>query len=290
MTLGAKYESRREGNWRLQVLPERWSRDLWAEILSHLASAEPQEHPQTRRLRVSQARDCLAYYLKIYSPASGAGVIKDLFRDSKAMRALKQGEALSQQGFHAPLAVAGGEERNSGVLRRAFLLTLELAAQPLAAVLRERLAPPLDRPAVRRKWKWSRQLALEVRRFHQQGFVHGDLVASNVMVGLGEDDEATFFFMDNDRTKRYPVWLPHRLWRRNLVQLNRIVLPGISLQDRMRFLRIYLGDRPWGKSERRLIHWLEKRTRRRRKECESIEAQVSFRELMRWNGPFAKNL
>ena len=263
---------------------------MWAEILSHLARAEPREHPQTRRLRVGQAGERADHYLKIYYPSSGAGVIKDLFRDSKAMHALKQGEALSQLGFHVPPAVAGGEERDLGVLRRAFLLTLEVAAQPLATVLRERFAPPLDRPAVRRKRKWLRQLALETRRLHQHGFVHGDLIASNILVGLGEDGGVTFFYMDNDRTRRYPAWLPHLLRRRNLVQLNRIVLPGISLQDRMRFLRVYLGEKLWGTRERRLIHWLERRTRRRRKECERIEAKVSFRELMRWNGPFAKNL
>jgi hypothetical protein len=110
------------------------------------------------------------------------------------------------------------------------------------------------------------------------------------MVRAEADGGMIFFFMDNDRTRRYPAWLPHRLWRRNLVQLNRVVLPGISLQDRMRFLRIYLGGGPWRDRERRLIRWLEKRTRRRRKECERIEAKVSFRELMRWNGPFAKKL
>jgi hypothetical protein len=64
----------------------------------------------------------------------------------------------------------------------------------------------------------------------------------------------------------------------------------VSLQDRMRFARVYLGKARWGAAERRLIRWLERRTRRRRKECERIEAKVSFRELMRWNGPFAKNL
>ena len=243
VALRARYEVRRERRWRLLVLPEKWSQGLWSEILSHLARAEPQEHPQTRRLRVGQAGDCADYYLKIYYPSSGAGVIKDMFRDSKAIRALKQGEALAQFGFHAPLAVMAGEERNLRALTGAFLLTLEVVAQPLAAALREHFSPPLDLPAVRRKRKWLKQLALEIRRLHQCGFVHGDLVASNILVGLGEDGGVTFFYMDNDRTRRYPAWLPHLLWRRNLVQLNRIVLPGISLQDRMRFLRVYLGEK-----------------------------------------------
>jgi serine/threonine protein kinase len=206
------------------------------------------------------------------------------------MRALKQTESLSRLRFNAPPVVAAGEERAGGFLRSAFLLTREIDARPLIQVLRERFVPPLDRKAIGRKRRWLARLAGEVRRMHASGFVHGDLVPSNVFVGFDSEDDAIFYFMDHDRTRRYPRGLPHWLWRRNLVQLNRIVLPGVSLQDRMRFARVYLGKARWGAAERRLIRWLERRTRRRRKECERIEAKVSFRELMRWNGPFAKNL
>ena len=289
MALPFEYELRREGRWRLLVLPENWRGDLWEEILDRLASSSPRKHPQTVRLDAAGSEGA-GYYLKIYSSSNGARAIKDWFRDSKAVRALKLGAALSRAGFHAPTAVGAGEERTFGALGRAFLLTAEIAAQPIATVLRERLAPPLDRPAVRKKRQWLKQLAVETRRLHQNGFVHGDLVASNILARLEGDGGPIFFYMDNDRTVRYPIRLPHRLWRRNLVQLNRLILPGISLQDRMRFLKIYLGERPWGRRERRLVRWLEMKTRRRRKECDHIQAKVSFRELMRWNGPFAKNL
>ncbi len=277
------YEIRREGGWKLRVRPEAWSGALWDEIRARIAETASDKHPRTLRL-------CAGYYLKIYSPPKGAARVKDVLRNSKAMRALKQTEALSRLGFHAPPVVAAGEERAGGMLRSAFLLTREIQAQPLIQILRERFVPPLDRAAVQRKRRWLARLAGEVRRMHASGFVHGDLVPSNVFVGFDGDEEAFFYFMDHDRTRRYPRGLPHRLWRRNLVQLNRIVLPGVSLQDRMRFARVYLDKARCAKNERRLIRWLERRTRRRRKECERIEANVSFRELMRWNGPFAKNL
>jgi len=287
--LGAEYEFRREGGWRLAVRPEKWRAELWAEILARIEAAEGRKHPQTARLAGAPAQGA-TYYLKIYSPPAGAAALKDLLRHSKAVRALKQSEALARLGFHAPPAVAAGEERTFGVLGRSFLLTSEIAAKPLAAALRKYCAPPLDRSGVSRKRRWLTQLARETCRLHRHGFVHGDLVASNIFAGLEPGGAARFYYMDNDRTRRYPAWLPQRLWRRNLVQLNRIVLPGISLQDRMRFLRNYLGETPWAKRERRLIRWLEKKTRQRRRECEHVEAEVSFRELMRWNGPFAKNL
>jgi hypothetical protein len=90
--------------------------------------------------------------------------------------------------------------------------------------------------------------------------------------------------MDNDRTHQYPKWFPQVFWRRNLVQLNRIPLPGITLQDRVRFLSHYLGLKEWGSKERRLLSWLERKTRQRRKECDSVDAKGSFRQLMRWHG------
>jgi hypothetical protein len=277
------YEIRRDGRWRLRVKPETWSSPLWAEIRARIAETAQDKHPRTLRLAGG-------YYLKIYSPPKGAARIKDVMRRSKALRALKQTDALLRLGFHAPPVVAAGEERAGGFLRGAFLLMREIEGQPLIQVLRERFVPPLAAAEIGLKRRWLSRLAAEIRRMHASGFVHGDLVPSNVFVGFNPEGEAIFYFMDHDRTRRYPRRLPHRLWRRNLVQLNRIVLPGVSLQDRMRFARVYFDKARWGPSERRLIRWLERRTRRRRKECERIEAKVSFRELMRWNGPFAKNL
>jgi serine/threonine protein kinase len=260
---------------------------LWAEIQRQLESRQPSAHPQTQRFRYPDSDRGREFYLKIYYPSDPLGTLKDLFRDSRAVRALKQGEALSQLGLHVPAAVAAGEERSFRWLRRAFLLALSVEGMPLPLFLRSQASLPTALGGLKRKRGCLRQLAVEVRRLHQQGFVHGDLVPSNILVRL-ESGDATFFYIDHDRTRRYPPWFPHRLWRRNLVQLNRFVLPGISLQDRMRFLRSYVGGRPWSRSDRRLIRWLEAKTRQRRQECDRIEAQVSFRELMRWNGPFAK--
>jgi hypothetical protein len=88
--------------------------------------------------------------------------------------------------------------------------------------------------------------------------------------------------MDNDRTRRYPKWLPQFLWKRNLVQLNRLPLSSISLQDRIRFFREYSATESSAELDRPLLQWLEKRTRQRRKECDSIDPTVSFRRLMSW--------
>lgn len=290
MALSSKYRLLREGKWRLLIQPAQWSRELWEEVLRQLADGAWRDiHPETRRFRYPRGEEGREYYLKIYHRSHPFGTIKDLFRQSKSFRALKQGLALAEHGFHVPFAVAAGEERDRRLLKRAFLLTVRIDGSPLPLYLREHHAVPLSLIALREKRESLRKLALEIGRLHRMGFVHGDLVPSNILIRR-EERGVGFFYMDNDRTRRYPVWLPQRLWMRNLVQLNRFVLPGVSLQDRMRFLKSYLGGKTWGRKERRLARQLEKRTRERRLECDRIAAQVSFRELMRWDGPFASDI
>lgn len=289
MGLSSKYRWLHEGKWTLLVHAERWSQELWGEVLRQLAGQKSAAHPQTNRFRYPQGEKGEEFYLKVYHRAHFLGSVKDLCRHSKALRALQQGLALAERGFHVPFAVAAGEERDFRLLKRSFLLTARVEGPPLPLFLQAHFAVPLAPAALQEKRESLKKLALEIRRLHQAGFVHGDLVPSNILV-RAEEKGVAFFYMDNDRTRCYPAWFPQRLWKRNLVQLNRFVLPGISLQDRMRFLRSYLGGESWARSDRRLMRWLEEKTRKRRLECDQIEARVSFRELMRWNGPFTRDI
>jgi hypothetical protein len=260
---------------------------LWAKISELLKAQTPASHPRTIRFSCARGGSNEEYYLKIHYGAGIPERFKDWFRDSKAFRALQQSEALAQNGFAAPLVVAAGEERRGGFLDRAFLLSFGIKGVILPFFLRDAFPVPLDRPSLRKKRAYMRRLATEIRRLHGSGFVHGDLTPNNIFVEL-KGQEPVFFFMDNDRTRRYPAWLPQRLWRRNLVQFNRFALPGITLQDRLRLLRIYLGKHRLARRDRRLIEWLEKRTRKRCQERNPLASRISFRELMRWNGPPAK--
>jgi hypothetical protein len=81
-------------------------------------------------------------------------------------------------------------------------------------------------------------LGEEVARLHRAGFIHGDLTPYNVIVERGEPPR--FVFIDHERTCRAPIVgrMRHRL--RNLVQLGRLELPGLTLADRVRVLRAYV--------------------------------------------------
>lgn len=277
------YLSRREGNWKLWFLPQRWSADLWRSVKDHIDGAAYSSHPITIKMHIAGAGRDEGLYLKIFHRSAGLAAFKDGFRDSKAVRSLKQGVALAELGFCVPFAVAAGEERKCRILKRAFILTRAIPGKPLPLFLLDFTVGSDKRLAFSEKRKELKRLALAIRSFHQLGFVHGDLIPANILVSGDGPGKRRFFLMDNDRTRRYPPWFPQPLWKRNLVQLNRFPLPEITLQDRMRFLKYYLWARRWGEKERGLLFWLEKKTRQRRKECDGIDSTGRFRELMRWH-------
>src|SRR5207253_7588963 len=141
--------------------------------------------------------------------------------------------ALRGAGFGAPVAVAAGRRAGEGLLA-----TRDTGGDDLiATVIRLR-----DRRAKR---TLLRALGAEVGRLHAAGFVHGDLVPPNVRVVDGR-----FVFLDNDRTRRGAL-LVRMAGRRNLVQLGRFVVPGLTLTDRARVLAAYARGRGLSRERRR---------------------------------------
>ena len=263
----SNYHSYREGEWKFWVHARLWGPTLWEEISSHLKSSSPSDHPQTLRFRYPRGVDGSDYYLKIYHHSDPLGSIKDLFRVSKALRALRQSESLLREGFHTPLTVAAGEKRTARFIKMAFLLTLSVEGKLLPYFIQDHYLPLEDHSLIRKRVQ-IRHLAEDVRRLHQLGFIHGDLVPYNILV-QSKEDEIQFFYLDNDRTRRYPRWISRELWKRNLVQLNRFSLPGITQRDRARFLCSYAGVERLGDRERRMARWLEGETRKRAQRMES---------------------
>ena len=282
MTVALRYRRFSEGDWKFAVLSEEWTRELHDRVLDLVERQPPSKRPQTMELPHADAKQGERLYLKVFHQAPGMANLKDLFRQSKALRSLRQGEALSAAGFDVPTTIAAGENRRFRILRRAFVLTRGIRGSPAPVFLRDCSLSDGSPLPLAEKRNAIRRLAEQVARFHRLGFVHGDLVPSNILVSMVEGAGLRLFFMDNDRTRRYPRWLPQSIWKRNLIQLNRLPLPGISLQDRMRFFRSYFGDKDLGPVDLRFLRWLEVKTRQRRRECDSVDATGDFRKLMRW--------
>jgi Lipopolysaccharide kinase (Kdo/WaaP) family len=276
------YQLRRAGPWNLLVLPDRWSEQLEEAVMSRIREREASKHPQTIPFGVSGPHAQKHYFIKLFHGNGINDALKNLFRASKPKRFWGQGLALSAAGFRVPTVVALGELRQFRVFRVGFVLTSRIHGQPLPDFLQNLAAAPQGRRDLRLKRDGLARLAELVRQFHRLGFVHGDLIANNLLVAVAEA-EPQFYFMDNDRTSRFPRWWPAHGWKRNLVQLNRMPLAGVTLQDRMRFFCRYLGRRRLSERDRRLVRWLEQQTRKRRYECDGVGPKGNFRRLMHFS-------
>lgn len=280
----ADYRWIKLGEWRLVVEPGSWNEALQKQIIELVEQQPWAKHPQTVFLQVSSNGHKVELFLKIMHANRGGASWKNWLRRSKALQAWRQGAALVEAGFHAPMTVAAGEQRRFGGLRRSFILSRKVTAQGAPFVLSNLLGCSSRSQALEVKRCGLWQLAATIRDFHDKGFVHGDMLATNIFIRRTADDRMMFYFMDNDRTRRYPRWLPQSQWKRNLVQLNRLPLPGITLQDRMRFFHAYLRKSQLSSEDAKLARWFERKTRERRQECDGASSVDGFRRLMRWFG------
>jgi hypothetical protein len=194
----------------------------------------------------------------------------------RARRAFVMARALVAAGFAAPVPLLMGTRGREGVL-----VTADAGGEELVALL-GRLAGG-DPERRRTKRVVLRRLGAEVARLHRAAFVHGDLVPPN----LRWRDDAPVY-LDNDRTRRGLLAIGAR---RNLVQLGRFVVPGLSATDRMRVLVAYGDARGWDiRRRRRLAAWLVQKITQRRCAIDHIApdaaARAGFRTLMQSGGPF----
>jgi hypothetical protein len=247
----------------------RWCHDGWRGVLDVDAGVSPGDvlgaardpdgrpsrHARTRRLPAAQA----ALWLKVY-PAPGGW---------RAWRAWRMARALAAAGFAVADGVLCGRRRGEGVL-----VTRDVGGRPLLEVLGTASGPA--------KRELLGTLGRTVGALHARGFVHGDLVPSNLQVCGG-----TIVLLDHDRTRRgrLLVW-----WggRRNLVQLGRFVVPGVRVVDRVRVLCAYAQRRGLGRRARhRLARWVATKTVARRRIIDRVPAaavRAGYATVMRTPG------
>ena len=248
----------RHGEWRGLV-------DLAAGVAPGALVAEADDdggrrsrHARTRPLDGVHA----GLWLKVYAAPDGP----------RARRAWRMGGALAAAGFDVPDGVLVGVRRRAGVL-----VTRDVGGRAL-----------IDAVAAARgeaKRELLCALGRAVGALHAAGFVHGDLVPSNVQVRDG-----AIAFLDHDRTRRGRalVW-----WggRRNLVQLGRFIVPGVSLGDRLRVLAAYADRRGLSRrARRRLARWVAAKVTARRIAIDRLPPEDARRaghaRLMRSGGEF----
>jgi hypothetical protein len=249
----------RENSWRGWIDPT-----AGVDPIACLAAAagEGRASRHARTVRMAGATGIL--FVKTY-PAPGGW---------RALHAFRAGDQLARAGLGVPTAVVAARQGRVGLL-----ITRDVGGEDVMTAVARR------RGQHRAKRMLLRRIGAEVGRLHRLGFVHGDLVPPNLHL-----DEARFVFLDNDRTRRSP-FLVFVSGRRNLVQLGRFVVPGLTLTDRARVLAAYAAERRLSRrARRRLAWWVIHKTTARRCAIDHIAADAAaragFRALMRSGGPF----
>ena len=261
------YRRERYDRWVLRLDPARWRAGWWGQLVPHFAAPEGvvarSRHAQTVRVALADDTSTTTAYLKLYHDAGWTTVAKDLWRRSKARQAWRMSVRLAADGFDVPPVLAVGEQWH-GWRRRAFLLTAAVDWPDLAqwAIALAAAGAP---DAWRRRRAVLVALGDSVGRFHARGYVHGDLVVNNVLVSEGPP--VRICFIDHDRSRRPGRVGRRHQQRRNLVQLNRVVLPAVHDSDRLRAFVRYARARGWSRDRWRAeARWLARRTGERRRQ------------------------
>jgi len=181
-------------------------------------------------------------YYKEYLHRSAWDAVKHLARATRAMRAVKASHMLTNHAFRVPEVVAFGERRTAFVPGRCFVMTLDVSEAVSLSDLIIENHRRFDLSGWRRdRRELARTLGGIIGRMHRAGIVHGDLRSGNILARRAED-RWEVFFLDNERTRRWP-WLPPHLRLKNLVQIG-MLPPGVTATDRFRFWRAYLAECP----------------------------------------------
>ncbi len=217
-------------------------------------------------------------FIKRFKPRSLLIRVKDSLRGSRAFRALEAGEMLEKHGICAPSVIAVGEKRRLGLLTESFLVTLPLNASPLTEIFL-----PVGNFRVKREM--VRNLGREIGRMHRIGIIHGDLIPGNIFVDMNED-KLSICLLDNESTRKVTeVNINDRI--KNLVQLNRVILPRITSTDRVRFFDAYMEENPSLKTSRdellrKVGEVTSERVMRHRGIPLEDRKKITFRAVMAW--------
>jgi hypothetical protein len=175
--------------------------------------------------------------VKVFTLRPGAPRLRYLLRRSKAHHEATIARRLKALGFEAAEPIAIGEDRSLGLLRKSYSVIPVHPARDLRALLEDPATTKKNRRTV------LQAFAVFARRLHDGGIDQDDFSPNNFLV----TDEQSFVLIDFERCRiRSP--LGNRRWKL-LAKLHRHDL-GVSLTERLRFLRAYLGPEA-GIAERR---------------------------------------
>jgi hypothetical protein len=179
------------------------------------------------------------FYLKEFRDRGLKDKIKRSLGFLRSKRAFSAGEILLKNDFLSPLPVVYGMKKTLLFIKKDFLITKGVPGDRTYQYFQSRFHLPLSSEMCTEKRELLCAAGYEIGRLHGMGIFHGDLRVGNVIIDSGESSPR-FYFIDNEKTRRYRM-LPEKKRLKNLVQLNMVLLPHITMTDRLRFFNAYLS-------------------------------------------------
>ncbi len=181
---------------------------------------------------------------------------------SSVRRAWENGHALLRRDIATPRPLLYVESA-AGLQVRQYLITEAIPNSTTLFDWQQEQFPQLDKqqqPKV--LTNVANQLAHQLRRLHACGFEHRDLKSKNILLSQANGEYRTWL-LDLEGVRHWPV-LPQQRWIQNLSRLNAssLSVSEISLSDRLRFLKTYLGS-AYSRSWKQTWQKIEARTRRK---------------------------
>jgi len=198
------------------------------------------------------------YFHKTFLSRNWLDRLKDIFRRSRAERALRGHLLLQENGFCAPrINVVGRKGSNNFVVSQAGRKVKIL--HQLLRQMSDSDSPEEQYPL---RKEFVRQLGHTVGKLHYLGISHGDLRSGNIIIDTSDAGRLRCFFLDNERTVCYRK-LPQHKRLKNLVQLNMIPESFVAKSDRLRFFKAYLQENPDLALQKKWLTRIVKKTQKR---------------------------
>lgn len=172
-----------------------------------------------------------SFFFKEFLSRGWQDRIKDMFRDTRAVRAFRGELILTEAGLNAPPILLIGERTGSN-----FMVTEEI---PDATNLYFMVTEPEKYPLP--PHQFAKQLGELIGTLHANGISHGDLRWGNILWN-GTGESLAFYFIDNERTVKYSR-LPDRVRFKNLVQMA-MSADHLTTYHVLRFFVAYLRKNP----------------------------------------------
>jgi len=175
---------------------------------------------------------------KEYLPRGGAGWLKNLFRPSKARIELLISTRLLALGIPCPEPVAAVEIRWFRFLKKAYLFSEELTdSSSLLELMDNRGYQQLKR---RQLNGVIRAIAETVATAHVNGFFHGDLNASHIILQEWNQDEPSIYLLDFENSKiRSSSKMKYMI--KDIGRLEKSASYFVNSRERLRFIKYYLA-------------------------------------------------